>query len=228
MTPRLCQRLYSSSACPSLPRDAVEHLSEGALELLPVLLLVEDLVDRFEGLQLRVIEVEGLVEHLHGLVDVLDLVAVDDRDRVHVLRLRLITLIEVGDAPDDHDRVVPLARLLVEHQQLVEEPVVVGLELRRLGVGFDRLLRVLGLLVPQVTDGLKHPEALLDLSDLEDLLLVVDDLFPVVRLLVDPDHRLERRAVMRILFEGLVEHVERLAPLTLLAFDDTELGRRCR
>src|SRR5207247_4592793 len=45
--------------------DAVEHLSERALELLPVLLLREDLVDALEGLEEKRIEVEGLVEALH-------------------------------------------------------------------------------------------------------------------------------------------------------------------
>ncbi|MCZ7678448.1 MAG: hypothetical protein M5U28_06620 [Sandaracinaceae bacterium] len=62
-----------------------------------------------------------------------------------------------------------------------------------------------------------------DVGDLEDLLLVVDDLLPVATLLVDTDHRLERRPVVRVLLERLVEHVERLAAITLLALDDTEL-----
>src|ERR1019366_3310415 len=49
-------------------RHAAEHLPEGALESLEVLLRGEDLVDALEGLEVLRIEIEGLAEELHRSV----------------------------------------------------------------------------------------------------------------------------------------------------------------
>ena len=83
MSPRLCQRLNSRSAFP-LPRHAVEHLAEGALELLPVLLRGEDLVDALERLEVARVEIERLVEELDRAILIVHLVAIELRHRVEV------------------------------------------------------------------------------------------------------------------------------------------------
>ncbi len=78
-----------------LAHHAMQHLAERALELLPVLFLREDLVDRLERLELLVVEVERFVELVDGPLGVLQLVANDDGDRVRVLRLRRRPVVEI-------------------------------------------------------------------------------------------------------------------------------------
>ena len=214
-----------------LAREAMQHLAVRALELLPVLLRREDLVDGLERLELSGVEIERTVEVLDRALGVLDLVAQDDADRVRVLRLltglRLVASValvdERRDLLDDLDRRVPVLAALIEHEQLVQDLVVLRLNLVRGRVALDRLRRVLELLVPEVADVLVHLEALLGVRDLEHALLELDHVLPVVRDLVEADDCLERRTVLRVLLEGLVEHVERLAAIVLLALDDAEL-----
>ena len=85
MRPRLCQRLYSRSGVAPSPATAVEHLPVGALELLPVLLRGEDLVDALEGLEEARVQIERLVEELDRAILVVQLVAIELRHRVDVL-----------------------------------------------------------------------------------------------------------------------------------------------
>ena len=68
----VCQRLNSRSGVP-LAGDAVEHLAVRALELLPVLLRGEDLVDALERLEEARVEIERLVEELDRAILVFSL-----------------------------------------------------------------------------------------------------------------------------------------------------------
>ena len=83
-----------------LPSRAVEHLAERALELLPVLLRGEDLVDALEGLEVARVEIERLVEQLDRAILVVHLVAVELRHREDVTWPCARVLLHVGDALD--------------------------------------------------------------------------------------------------------------------------------
>ena len=203
--------------------DPVDHLAVGPLERLPILLGVEDLVDGLERLEVVRVEIEGLVEAVERPIRVLQLVTGDDADRVDVLRLRPGPAVDIGDLLDDANGLFPLPGLLVRGQELVEHAVLLRLQESGLVPGLDGLLGVLLLVLPEGADLVEDLEALAVAVDrLEDLLLEVDDLRPLALLLVEPDDRVERRPMVRILLQGLVEHVEGLAALPLLALDDAQ------
>ena len=102
----------SAAASRSLASDAVQHLAERTLQLAPILLLREQLVDRLERLEHPGrLEVERLIEATQRLSRVLELVAQDHADRVRVLGLGLGALIERRHPIDDLDRLRDRSRL---------------------------------------------------------------------------------------------------------------------
>src|SRR6185295_1220013 len=107
----------------ALAGDAMNHLPVRALELLPRLLIGEDLVDTLEGLEVARVEIERVVEELDRAVLILEFVAADLRLREHVARLDLRPLLELGDRLQRVDHALPLRSRLVEPEELVEQDV---------------------------------------------------------------------------------------------------------
>jgi len=207
-----------------LARDAVQHLAKRALELLPVLLLRQDLVDALERLQEERIQIERLVEGLDGAVEILLLVAIDLRHRVDVLRLALRVRLDFRDGLQRLDHLRPVRGALVELEQLVKQHVVVRLDVQSLLVGLDGLVRVLLLIRPDVANLDEHFETLVGFVHIvENLSLVRADLFPVLELGVHRDERLERGPVRWVHGQRFFEVVDGLFALALLALDRSEL-----
>ncbi len=97
-------------------------------------------------------------------------------------------------------------------------------ELERLFERLDRLERVLVEVLPDLADLGQDLEALFVVDDVvEDLPLERDDLLPVLQVRVHPDEGLERRPVRGVDAECLLEVVDRLLRLPLLALDAAEL-----
>ncbi len=177
--------------------DAVKHLAVGALELLPVALLSQHLVDALERFEEARVQIERFVEELDRAIQILELVAVNLRLREDVTRLDLGPGLELADGRQRVDHLLPLAGLLVELEQLVEQDVIGGLEVAGLLERLDRLVRVLLLVAPDIPNLVEDLVALLTIHHgVEDLALVSSDLLPIVRLTVDVDQRFERRTMI--------------------------------
>src|SRR6185369_17179404 len=89
--------------------------------------------------------------------------------------------------------------------------------------GVDRLLRILLAVTPDVADLVQDLEAFLTVVNaVEDLALVRRDLLPIIALRVGFDQGFESRAVLAVECECLLEVIDRLLGLSLLALDLTE------
>jgi len=106
-------RLQVVAADAGVP-DALDHLAVVALELRPGLVAGLDPIDGLEGPQQARIRIEGLVEELHRVLVVLELVPVDDAGRVAVAGDLVWTILELDRAQQDLHRVRPLLLLRVE------------------------------------------------------------------------------------------------------------------
>src|SRR5690606_27934637 len=96
--------------------------------------------------------VEGLVVELDGLVEGLQLVAADRAGGLVVEALAQRILLEVHEALDGLDGLLPLLGLAEEIELLLQERVVVGPELEGLGQGGKGLLRIGQLLAVDLRD----------------------------------------------------------------------------
>ena len=218
------------------PREPPQHLPERALERLPVLLRREDLVDALERLEERRVQVERLVEQLDGAVLVVLLVTIDLRHRVEELRLADRVLLHLGDRLDGLDHLHPVLDSSGRARGACEGAR--GSRGWRSSASSSASMDLFGFLswsFQMSPISLSILEALVPVGHVvEDLPLVGDDLLPVLEVRVERDERLERHAVRRIDTERLLEVVDRLLRLPLLAFDAAELvvdvrrALRCR
>jgi hypothetical protein len=203
-------------------RQALEHLAVGALERLPVLALRDHRVDGLEGLEEARVVVEDHVEAVDRLVVRLDLVAEQHRGGVVVPRLALAVGLDLDDAVDDADRVLPLLVLGVDVEQRVEERVVLRLEVEGARVRLRRLLPVAELLQVQLADLLVDVGLLLAVGHVDHGPLGLDHALPVVAPGCRSMTALSGLEVVRIHLERLLQVVEGLARLVLPLLDHAE------
>ena len=205
----------------------MEHLAVRALELLPVLLRREDLVDALEGLEEARVEIERLVEELDGAILVVQLVAIELRHRVDVAWLLRSGCFSMSAMRWSVSTIcVPVAASPGRAaSSLWRSDVVLRLEIERLFEGLDApSARFFSLSIQMSPISIEHLEALVAVDDVvEDLPLVGGDLLPVLELGVDADQRFERRPVRGVDAERLLEVVDRLLGLALLLLDAAEL-----
>ena len=139
--------------------EALDHPPEVPLLVLPVLLGGHDLVDALERLQIVRILVERLVVDLDRLVGGVQLVVGDVAGRDQVAGLDLAGL-ELRQLAEDLHRLLPLLGLAEEIEQVVQQLAIVRLEVERLEVRGDRLLRVVQLVLVDPGDLLAERELL--------------------------------------------------------------------
>src|SRR5450432_329888 len=200
--------------------EALDHLPEVPLLVLPVLLGGHHLVDALEGLEIVRILVERLVVELDRLVGGMQLVVGDIARRDQEAGLDFAAL-QLRELHEDLHRLLPLLGLAEEVQEVVQELAIGRLEIERLEMRRDRLLRVGELVLVDLGDLFGEVELVVEGRGGRGHhgALLLDDRLEIARLGVEVDQGLQGRAVPGLDLQRLLEHVDRLGALVELELD---------